>query len=61
MKKNRAAMVLLPCFRFVVDLLERYNVLRLQAFLAFDDVELYALAFIQVTVAIANNGVEMDE
>ena len=54
-------MVLLPFFRLLVDFLEGYNVLRLQAFLAFDDVEFYALAFIQVTEAIANNRIEMDE
>jgi hypothetical protein len=54
-------MVLLPCFRFGFDLLERYNVLRLQTFLAFDDVEFYTLAFIQVTVAVAKYGIEMYE
>ena len=59
--KNRAAMVLLPCFRFVFDLLVSYNVLRLQTFLDFDDGEFYALIFIQVAAAIANNGIKMAE
>jgi hypothetical protein len=54
-------MVLLPCFRFVFDLLEGYYVLRLQTFLDFDDGEFYALIFIQVAAAIANNGIKMAE
>ena len=51
----------LPCFRFLVDFLDDYNVLRLQALLALDNGEFYALAFIQISVSIANNGIEMDK
>ena len=51
----------LPCFSFVVDSLNDYYILGLQAFLAFDDGKFYALSFIQVAVTIGDDGVVVDE
>ena len=50
-----------PVYRFVSVILDNYDVLRLQAFLAFDDGEFYTLTFIQITVSISNDGIVMDE
>jgi hypothetical protein len=47
--------------RFVVDFLDNYDVLRLQAFFALDNGKFYALTLIQVTVSISNDGIVMDE
>jgi hypothetical protein len=51
----------LPCSYFVCDILDDYDILGLQAFLALDNGEFYALSFIQVAVSIADNGIVMDE
>jgi hypothetical protein len=58
--KNRAGYENLPCF-FIGRLLDDHYILRLQAFLALDDGEFYALALIEVAVAITKDGVVMDE
>jgi hypothetical protein len=42
-------------------ILDDYYILGLQAFLAFDNGKFYTLAFIQVAVSIADNGVVVDE
>ena len=43
------------------DILDDYDILGLQAFLAFDNGKLYTLALFQVAVSIANYGVVVDE
>lgn len=46
---------------FCLAKLYSHYVLRLQSFLTLDNCELNSLAFIQGAVAVANNGVVMDE
>jgi hypothetical protein len=48
-------------FFFRSGFLDGDYVLRLEAFLALDNGKFYTLAFFQVAVSVANDGVEMDE
>jgi len=46
---------------FVLVVLEYDYVSRLRAFLALNDIELYALAFLQIFVSFTNDSVVMDK